>query len=62
MWHCYTRASLAIERGCNKHFSQELNITFFLQPFTNNIVFSNRQKLCYYCAIIFLLIAETTAD
>ncbi|KAK9501239.1 hypothetical protein O3M35_011984 [Rhynocoris fuscipes] len=51
---------MAIERGCNKHFSQELNITFFLQPFTTNIVFSNRKKL--YCSIISLLIAGATAD
>ncbi|KAK9498491.1 hypothetical protein O3M35_003115 [Rhynocoris fuscipes] len=58
----YTRTSLAIERGCNKHFSHELNITFFLQPFTNNIVISNRKKLYYYCSIISLLIAGTTAD
>ncbi|KAK9506064.1 hypothetical protein O3M35_008067 [Rhynocoris fuscipes] len=40
------------ERGSNKHFSQQLNITFFLQPFTNNIVFSKRRiylyLLCHY--------------
>ncbi|KAK9503158.1 hypothetical protein O3M35_011786 [Rhynocoris fuscipes] len=58
----YTRSSMAIERGCNKHFSQELNITFFLQPFTNNIVFSNRKMINIYCSIIFILIAGTTAD
>ncbi|KAK9499207.1 hypothetical protein O3M35_002286 [Rhynocoris fuscipes] len=53
---------MVIERGCNKHFSHELNITFFLQPLTNNIVFSKRKKIYIYCAIISLLIAETTAD
>ncbi|KAK9499605.1 hypothetical protein O3M35_002620 [Rhynocoris fuscipes] len=62
MRYYYTRANLAIERGSNKHFSHELNITFFLQPFTNNIVFSNRKKLYSYCSVISLLTAGATAD
>ncbi|KAK9497892.1 hypothetical protein O3M35_003796 [Rhynocoris fuscipes] len=47
MWYYYTRVSLAIERGCNKHFSHELNITFFSTTMNKQYSFLKKKEDLY---------------